>query len=103
MRKSWQLLAGGLCCVCTAAGCDRNDRPFTARYISENQVIVTYKNTSYTLNRYGLPARTPFRYRFEPDGDLNLFIGGTEYDVDSPYDIDRKKRRTKKKSAEKKR
>lgn len=103
MRESWQMLAGGLCCFCIAAGCGQNNQPFTAKYVSANRVIVTYQNKSYTLDRYGLPAHTPFRYRFEPDGDLNLFIKGEEYDVDSPYDIDRKKHRRKKRSDKKKR
>jgi hypothetical protein len=78
--------------------------PFEAEYISPNQVIVTYQGKQYTLDRYGTPTQTPFTYRFEDDGDIDLTIDGQVYDVDSPYDRDRKKvkKTTKKKTVKKK-
>ncbi len=75
-------------------GCSPN-LPFEAKYTSRNQVIITYKGKQYTLDRYGIPTRAPFTYRFEDDGDIDLTIDGQVYDVDSPYDRDKKK--TKKK------
>ena len=75
---------------CCLAGCGP-DLPFEAKYTSKNQVIISYQGKRYTLNRYGIPARTPFSYRFERDGDLDLKIDGRLYEVDSPYDRDTKK------------
>ena len=107
MRGSWRITTGGLLCLCMATvGCGQNNLPFAAKYISRNRAVVSCQGKNYTLDRYGVAARTPFQYRFEPDGDLNLFIDGREYDVDSPYDIDRKKSRrntTTTKSAKNKR
>ena len=77
------------------SGCG-SDRPFSAKYTSPNQVIITYQGKQYTLNRYGIPASVPFQYRFEEDGDLDLNINGELYEVDSPYDIDKKKKSPKK-------
>ena len=82
--------------------CSPEERPFQAKYLSANQVLVTYQGKQYTLNRYGVSAQTPFQYRFEPDGDLNLFMGENSYEVDSPYDIDQKKRKKRTKSSTKK-
>lgn len=84
---------------CCLAGCGP-DLPFEAKYTSKNQVIITYQGKRYTLNRYGIPAQTPFSYRFEQDGDLDLKIDGRLYEVDSPYDIDKKK--VKRKTVKKK-
>jgi uncharacterized lipoprotein YehR (DUF1307 family) len=80
------------------------DLPFTAEYTSPNQVIIQYQGKQYTLNRYGIPALTPFRYRFEEDGDLDLTIDDKLYEVDSPYDRDKKKtkKKVKKKTVTKK-
>ncbi|MCI5150879.1 MAG: hypothetical protein D3916_16100 [Candidatus Electrothrix sp. MAN1_4] len=69
------------------------DLPFTAEYTSPNQVIITYQGKQYTLNRYGIPASVPFSYRFEDDGDLDLTVDGKLYEVDSPYDRDKKKKK----------
>jgi hypothetical protein len=80
-----------VCSLFLTLSCSQENRPFQAKYLSPNQVLITYQGKQYTLNRYGVSAQTPFQYRFEPDGDLDLFIGGSSYDVDSPYDIDRKK------------
>jgi hypothetical protein len=33
----------------------------------------------------------PFRYEFEGDGDLDVFVNGNAYDFDSPFDIESKK------------
>ncbi|WP_339133026.1 MAG: hypothetical protein WGN25_11695 [Candidatus Electrothrix sp. GW3-4] len=70
-------------------------RPFSAKYTSPNQVVITYQGKQYTLNRYGISASVPFGYRFEDDGDLDLTINGKLYEVESPYD--REKKREKKK------
>ena len=70
-----------------------SDRPFSAKYTSPNQVIITYQGKQYTLNRYGIPPSVPFQYRFEDDGDLDLSIDGKLYEVDSPYDRDKKSRK----------
>jgi hypothetical protein len=84
------------------------DLPFTAEYTSPNQVIIQYQGKQYTLERYGIPASVPFSYRFEEDGDLDLTINGNLYEVDSPYDRDKKKvkkkttRKTVKKTTDKK-
>ncbi|MCI5222406.1 MAG: hypothetical protein D3924_06995 [Candidatus Electrothrix sp. AR4] len=88
--------------ICTF-GCGP-DLPFEAKYTSKNQVIITYKGKQYTLDRYGIPAQTPFTYRFEDDGDIDLTIDGQVYDVDSPYDRDKKKvkKKVKKKTTRKK-
>ncbi|WP_136808584.1 hypothetical protein [Desulfosediminicola flagellatus] len=45
------------------------------------------------LNQFGLPVDTPFEYEFEPDGDLNITLGGTRYEIESPYDRDVKKKK----------
>lgn len=76
------------------AGCGP-DLPFTAKYTSPNQVIIMYQGKKYTLERYGIPASVPFSYRFEQDGDLDLTINNKLYEVDSPYDRDKKKKKKK--------
>lgn len=57
---------------------------------------VTYQKRQHVLNRYSASAPVPFQYRFEEDGDLDLLIDGTTYEVDSPYDRDRAKNKKKK-------
>lgn len=91
------LLGGGL------VGCGP-DLPFTAEYTSPNQVVIQYQGKEYTLERYGIPASVPFGYRFEEDGDLDLTINDKLYEVDSPYDRDKKKikKKVKKKVQKKK-
>jgi hypothetical protein len=83
------------------AGCG-SERPFSAEYTSPNQVVIVYQGTQYTLNRYGISASVPFGYRFEDDGDLDLTVDGKLYEVDSPYDIDKAKKKIKKKTKVKK-
>ena len=39
----------------------------------------------------------PFDYAFEADCDLHLSINGKEYEFDLPYDVDGKKKASKKK------
>lgn len=56
-----------------------------------------YQGKKYILERYGIPASVPFSYRFEQDGDLDLTINNKLYEVDSPYDRDKKKIKKKKK------
>lgn len=97
MRGSCRTLAAGLFSLFLTLGCNQEKLPFTAKYISPNQVLVTFQGRQHTLNRYGPATQVPFQYRFEPDGDLNLFINGRTYDVDSPYDIKRKKSASAKK------
>ncbi|WP_446012022.1 hypothetical protein [Candidatus Electrothrix sp.] len=91
---------------CSLVACGP-DLPFTAEYSSPNQVVIQYQGKKYILERYGIPASVPFSYRFEKDGDLDLTINGKLYEVDSPYDRDKKKikkkvnKTVKKKSATK--
>ncbi|MCW5207593.1 hypothetical protein VU11_02790, partial [Desulfobulbus sp. US2] len=87
----------GICLV----GCG-SDRPFSAEYTSPNQVVIIYQGKQYTLDRYGIPASVPFGYRFEDDGDLDLTIDDKLYEVDSPYDKDKKKVKKKTKTVKKK-
>ena len=84
----------GLCLASCGSG-----RPFSAKYTSPNQVVIAYQGKQYTLNRYGISASVPFGYRFEDDGDLDLTINGKLYEVESPYD--REKKREKKKVSQK--
>ncbi|MEN8141611.1 MAG: hypothetical protein ABFR97_10350 [Thermodesulfobacteriota bacterium] len=84
------------------AGCSSEPPPFTARYLSPNLVEVDYQGTKYNLDRSApQEAETPFSYSFEEDGDLDIVINGKSYEVDSPYDIDRPKRKTTRKSSRK--
>ena len=83
-------------CLFISSGCD--NRPFKAHYTSADTVEVSYQGKSYLLNRYGAKTKTPFSYSFESDGDLDLNINGREYEVDSPYDRDSKKKPVKKKA-----
>jgi hypothetical protein len=71
-------------------GCG-SERPFSAKYTSPNQVLIIYQGKQYALNRYGISPSVPFGYRFEDDGDLDLTIDGRLYEVDSPYDKEKKK------------
>ncbi len=92
---------GGIGLGICLAGCG-SDRPFSAEYTSPNQVVIIYQGKQYTLDRYGIPASVPFSYRFEDDGDLDLTIDGKLYEVDSPYDRDKKKVNKKTKTVKKK-
>ncbi|MDH4318648.1 MAG: hypothetical protein OEV64_09685 [Desulfobulbaceae bacterium] len=82
------------------SGCGQ-DRPFSYRYTSAKQVVITYKNISYTLTMGGQNPPTPFAYEFEPDGDIDITIEGKTYEIDSPYDRDKKKSSSTKKSTSK--
>ena len=66
----------------------------TTRQIS---VDISYKGKLYRLKRFGHRVSTPFEYRFESDGDLDITVAGKTYDIDSPYDIDSSKTAKKKK------
>ena len=81
-------------------GCGEN-LPFAYRYLSANQVQIEYQGNTYHLNRFGPKSNTPFKYRFEPDGDLDIMIAGKTFDIDSPYDIDSPKSKKKKKKKKK--
>jgi hypothetical protein len=84
------LLAAG--CM---AGCSSEPPPFEAKYLSPDQVLVVYQDRKHVLNRHGGAAPVPFTYRFEEDGDLDLLIDGRSYEVDSPYDRDRSRKKIK--------
>lgn len=81
--------------------CGEEKRPFEAQYLSPNEVIITYQGKRYPLNRFTLTRNLPFTYSFESDGDLNLTLNGKEYDIDSPYDRDKKKKKVVKKKKKK--
>lgn len=74
------------------SACSNNPPPFKAKYISSDDVLVTFKDKQYHLNRFRQNDQVPFGYAFEPDGDLDLFIDGKEYEIDSPFDVDKKKK-----------
>ncbi len=89
MKGKKKVLLGMFLGICLV-GCGP-DLPFTAEYTSPNQVFIQYQGKQYTLERYGIPASVPFSYRFEEDGDLDLTINDKLYEVESPYDLDKKK------------
>ena len=78
----------------TACG---RDLPFEYKYLSAAQVQITYEGKTYLLNRFGPETDTPFDYAFEDDGDLDVTIDGKTWYIDSPYDIDKPKKKTVKK------
>ena len=77
------------------SGCGEG-RPFSYRYTSAQEVIITYQNRDYTLTQGKLNPDTPFSYEFEPDGDVDIVLEGKHYEIDSPYDKDKKKTKKKK-------
>jgi hypothetical protein len=95
MKKNWMMLFLIPACF---VGCSSEPLPFDAHYTSKDSVTVTYEGKKYILDRRSSVTKTPFNYSFEPDGDLDLIINGTEYEVDSPYDVDSKKKKNKKTS-----
>ncbi|MDH3349695.1 MAG: hypothetical protein OEM02_16535, partial [Desulfobulbaceae bacterium] len=76
------------------SGCGEG-RPFTYRYTSAQEVIITYQNRNYTLTQGKLNSDTPFNYEFEADGDVDIVLKGKHYEIDSPYDKDKKKSKKK--------
>lgn len=100
MNRYCCILLASLCMAISA--CSSDNRPFTAVYTSRNDVTVTYQGKDFRLNRFQRDPSVPFQYAFEGDGDLNLVIDGREYEVESPFDVDAKKKKTKKPSTEKK-
>ena len=80
-------------------GCGQ-DMPFEYRYLSANTVQIKYLDQVYQLDRFGERVDAPFNYEFESDGDLDIVLAGKKYEIESPYDIDKPK---KKKSVSKKR
>lgn len=87
------LLAAG--CMTACGGCSSEPPPFEAKFISPDQVVVTYQGREHILNRHGGSAPVPFKYSFEEDGDLDLLIDGRNHEVDSPYDRDSSRKQTK--------
>lgn len=88
--------------ILSTMGCGQG-LPFEYHYTSANTVQIKYLGKVYKLNRYGSKIDTPFEYQFEPDGDIDITIEGKTYDIDSPYDIDKKnKKSTDKSKAQKK-
>lgn len=79
----------------TLNGCSGEKRPFEVQYTSPNDATITYKGNVYQLNRFRPASNLPFDYEFENDGDLNLVVDSKEYEIESPYDIDKKKKKTK--------
>lgn len=98
------LLSGVLLSLLLLNSCGGEKRPFTAQYTSQNDVLITYGGKQYHLNRFKRSVGLPFEYSFESDGDLDLRIDGKNYEVDSPYDTDKKKKtkKTVKKKVKKK-
>ncbi|MCI5146973.1 MAG: hypothetical protein D3923_15985 [Candidatus Electrothrix sp. AR3] len=91
MKKTLYILV--ITSFVSLSGCGP-DLPFEANYTSKNRVVITYQGKQYALERYGIPMQqAPFTYRFEKDGDLDLTLNGQTYDIDSPYDIDKKKKK----------
>ncbi|MEN8189722.1 MAG: hypothetical protein ABFS19_07735 [Thermodesulfobacteriota bacterium] len=84
------------------SGCSTEKRPFTTKYTSKDSVEVTYQGKAYHLNRLAPAIKTPFSYEFEADGDLNLVVNGKSYEIDSPYDVDKKKKKKTRKTSSKK-
>ncbi len=87
------------------SSCGQGKRPFEAEYTSRNDVTIIYQGKNYHLNRFQPTSGLPFEYSFEEDGDLDVIINDRRYEVDSPYDIDKKKvnqKTTKKKTYTKK-
>ncbi len=74
-------------------GCSQEQLPFQYRYLSPDQVEVVYQGKKYQLSRASA-IQAPFRYRFEQDGDLDIVLDGVEYEIESPFDIDKKKKKT---------
>lgn len=100
IKKAMLSMVVGLTMI-SILGCGQ-DLPFEYRYLSANTVEIKYLDHLYQLDRFGQRADVPFDYEFESDGDLDIVIGGKEYEIESPYDIDKPKKK-KKKSVSKKR
>lgn len=77
------------------SACSGDSRPFEAVYTSRNDVTINYQGRDYRLNRFQPGGNLPFKYAFEGDGDLNLVVDGQEYEIESPYDVDNKKKKKK--------
>ena len=76
------------------SGCGEG-RPFSYHYTSAQEVIISYQNRDYTLTQGKHNPDTPFSYEFEPDGDVDIVLEGKHYEIDSPYDKDKKKSKKK--------
>lgn len=96
MKKCIVVLVAVLLCSCSS------EKPFTARYVSASEVIVSYLGKDYRLNRFTQPKTVPFGFSFEADGGVDLQFGNDHYEVDSPYDRDKKSTKKKKKKTVKK-
>lgn len=84
-----------------AFGCGQEKRPFEYRYTAKDRVVISYQGKDYQLVQFRPAPNVPFSYEFERDGDLNLTIDGKTYEIDSPYDKDKKKKKDKKKDKKK--
>ncbi len=76
-------------------GC-KSSLPFSYEYKSEFEVEILYKGKAYLINSLAKDTDTPFEYEFERDGDLDITVEGKTYELESPYDISRKKSTKKK-------
>ena len=68
------------------AGRDQEGNPLTYRYLDSETLEVKYQDRLYTLEADGHQPAAPFGYRFEPDGDCDLYLDGRHLEIDSPYD-----------------
>lgn len=89
------MITAGLMALILVAGfgCGQ-DLPFEYRYLSANKVQVKYLEKIWELDRYGTKLNAPFDYEFESDGDLDITVAGKTYEIESPYDIDKPKKKT---------
>ncbi|MBM9511110.1 hypothetical protein [Desulfogranum marinum] len=56
--------------------------------------MVTNQGKNCNLNRFQKTDVIPFQYIFENDGDLDIMVAGKEYEIESLYDRDKKKKTT---------
>lgn len=77
------------------------DLPFDYDYKSARQVEIVYNGKSYLLSQGVRRTDTPFSYQFEADGDVDITIDDTTYEIDSPYDSSGSLKKKKKKKVKK--
>jgi len=71
------------------AACSRGPEPPEVEFLSPTTVRIVHQGQAYILEKDAPPPPGfPFAYRFEPDGDLDLRVGGRWIEFDNPYDLD---------------